>query len=472
MPNAPPKANLSVTKVTFMSLTPLTALSPLDGRYAAKVDGLRGQFSEYGLIRRRLQVEVEWLKALAAEPHFTEIAAFSPATVARLDRLVADFGPEQAAEVKAIEAVTNHDVKALEYWIKKQVADDQEVMRVSEFIHFACTSEDINNLSHALMLKAARDEVMLPALDGVIARLRDLAHEHAALPMMARTHGQPATPTTLGKEMANVVYRLERGRRRMAEVSLLGKINGAVGNYNAHLAAYPDFDWESFARRFVESLGIEFNPYTIQIEPHDALAELFDAFARVNTILIDFDRDAWGYISLGFFKQKLKAGEVGSSTMPHKVNPIDFENSEGNLGLANALLKHLSEKLPISRWQRDLTDSTVLRNMGVALGYTLLAYDSLRRGLSKLEASADVLCTDLDANWELLAEPIQTVMRRYGVANPYEKLKELTRGNRVSREGMQEFVGMLEIPESAKQELLALTPWDYIGKAADLARRI
>ena len=455
-----------------MSLTMLTALSPLDGRYAAKVDALRAQFSEYGLIHRRLQVEIEWLKALAAEPHFAEIPAFSAATVAELDRLVSGFDPEQAAEVKDIEAVTNHDVKALEYWIKRMLADNPEVMRVSEFIHFACTSEDINNLSHALMLKAARDDAMLPALDKAIARLRDLAHEHAALPMMARTHGQPATPTTLGKEMANVVHRLERGRARIAEVSLLGKINGAVGNYNAHLAAYPDYDWESFACRFVESLGLEFNPYTIQIEPHDAMAELFDAFARVNTILIDLDRDVWGYISLGFFKQKLKAGEVGSSTMPHKVNPIDFENSEGNLGLANAVLKHLSEKLPISRWQRDLTDSAVLRNMGVALGYTLLAYDSLLRGLNKLEANADCLCTDLDANWELLAEPIQTVMRRYGIANPYEKLKELTRGNRVSREGMQDFVKTLEIPEAAKEELLKLTPWDYTGKATELARRI
>ena len=455
-----------------MSYDALTALSPLDGRYAAKVDALRPQFSEYGLIRRRLQVEIEWLKALAAEPYFTEIPAFSPATVAALDALVTDFGVGQAAEVKEIEAVTNHDVKALEYWIKKKLADNAEAMGVSEFIHFACTSEDINNLSHALMLKAARDEVLLPALDRVIARLRDLAHEHAALPMMARTHGQPATPTTVGKEMANVVARLDRARKQIAAVSLLGKINGAVGNYNAHLAAYPGYDWEGFAKRFVESFGLEFNAYTIQIEPHDSMAELFDAFARANTILIDFDRDVWGYISLGFFKQKLKAGEVGSSTMPHKVNPIDFENSEGNLGLANALLRHLSEKLPISRWQRDLTDSTVLRNMGVALGYALLAYDSLLRGLGKLEADADRLCTDLDANWELLAEPIQTVMRRYGVANPYEKLKELTRGNRISREGMQSFVQSLEIPEEAKAELLKLTPWDYTGKAAELAKRI
>ena len=455
-----------------MSCDTLTMLSPLDGRYAAKVDALREHFSEYGLIRRRLQVEVEWLKALAAEPHFAEIPAFSPATVAELDRLVASFGPEQAAEVKAIEATTNHDVKALEYWIKDKLAGNPEVMRAKEFIHFACTSEDINNLSHALMLKGARDAAMVPALDKVIARLREMAHQLADLPMMSRTHGQPATPTTVGKELANVVYRLERARRVIVSVSLLGKINGAVGNYNAHLAAYPDYDWETFARRFVESLGLEFNPYTIQIEPHDALAELFDAFARANTILIDLDRDVWGYISLGFFRQKLKAGEIGSSTMPHKVNPIDFENSEGNLGLANAVLRHLSEKLPISRWQRDLTDSTVLRNMGVALGYALLGYDSLLRGLGKLEANADVLCTDLDANWELLAEPIQTVMRRYGIENPYEKLKELTRGNRVSRDGMQAFVKSLDIPQAAKEELLKLTPWDYTGKAAELARRI
>jgi adenylosuccinate lyase len=455
-----------------MSFTLLTALSPLDGRYAAKLDALRPQFSEYGLIHRRLQVEIEWLKALAAEPHFTEIPAFSPATVAALDALVAGFKPEHAAEVKEIESVTNHDVKALEYWIKKKLADNQEVMRVSEFIHFACTSEDINNLSHALMLKAGRETVLLPSLDKVSARLRELAHQLAEVPMMSRTHGQPATPTTMGKEMANVVYRLERARARIAGVSLLGKINGAVGNYNAHLAVYPGYDWEGFAKRFVESLGLEFNPYTIQIEPHDAMAELFDAFARANTILIDFNRDVWGYISLGFFKQKLKAGEIGSSTMPHKVNPIDFENSEGNLGLANAVLKHLSEKLPISRWQRDLTDSTVLRNMGVGLGYAQLAYDSLLRGLSKLEAAPERMLEDLDANWELLAEPIQTVMRRYAIANPYEKLKELTRGNRVSREGMQAFVATLEIPEAAKAELLQLTPWGYIGKAAELAKRI
>jgi len=455
-----------------MSSSSLTSLSPLDGRYAGKLDALRPQFSEYGLIRRRLQVEIEWLKALAAEPNFTEIPAFSSATLNELGTLLADFGVREAAEVKEIEAVTNHDVKALEYWIKKRLANNEEVMRVGEFIHFACTSEDINNLAHALMLQAARAEILLPALDKVVERLRDLAHGFAELPMMSRTHGQPATPTTLGKEMANVAYRLGRARSAIAGVRLLGKMNGAVGNYNAHLAAYPGYDWQELARRFVESLGLEFNPYTTQIEPHDTMAELFDAFARANLILADLNRDVWGYISLGYFRQKLKAGEIGSSTMPHKVNPIDFENSEGNLGLANALLRHLAEKLPVSRWQRDLTDSTVLRNMGVALGYTLLAYDSLLRGLNKLEADADHLHADLDANWELLAEPVQTVMRRYGVANPYEKLKELTRGKRVSREDMHSFVASLEIPAAAKADLLELTPWDYTGMAALLARRI
>ncbi len=450
----------------------ITSLSPLDGRYAGKLDALRPQFSEYGLIRRRLQVELEWLKALAAEPHFVEIPAVSRETLEELESLLADFGPQQAVEVKAIEAVTNHYVKALEYWLRQRLANNAEVMRVAEFIHFACTSEDINNLAHALMLQSARDETMLPALDGVIARIRGLAHELADLPMMSRTHGQPATPTTLGKEMANLVHRLDRSRSAIARVALLGKINGAVGNYNAHLAAYPDFDWERFARAFVESLGLEFNPYTIQIEPHDAMAELFDAFARANLILVDLNRDVWGYISLGFFRQRLKAGEIGSSTMPHKVNPIDFENSEGNLGMANAVLRHLAEKLPVSRWQRDLTDSTVLRNMGVALGYTLLAYDSLLRGLNKLDAEPERLRGDLDANWELLAEPVQTVMRRYGVVNPYEKLKELTRGKRVSREDMRRFIESLEIPAAARAGLLELTPSGYTGMAAKLARRI
>jgi len=451
---------------------PLTALSPLDGRYAGKVEALRSHFSEFGLIRRRLQVEIEWLKALAADPHFKEIPAFSKATIAELDALVANFSLKDAEAVKKEEAVTNHDVKALEYWIKKKLKKNAEVMAVGEFIHFACTSEDINNLSHALMCQHARNEVMLPALDKIAARLRELAHAYAEVPMMSRTHGQPATPTTMGKELANILYRLQRARERIAAVSLLGKVNGAVGNYNAHLAAYPGYDWEGFAKRFVESLGLEFNPYTIQIEPHDALAELFDAFARANSILVDLDRDIWGYISLGFFKQKVKAGEVGSSTMPHKVNPIDFENSEGNLGLANAVLRHLAEKLPVSRWQRDLTDSTVLRNMGVGLGYALLGYDSLQKGLGKLEINADLMLADLDANWELLAEPIQTVMRRYGIAKPYEKLKKLTRGQRVSRKKMQAFVAKLEIPEAAKAELMALTPWDYTGKAAELAKRI
>ena len=455
-----------------MNFNPLTALSPLDGRYAGKVDALREHFSEFGLIRARLKVEIEWLKALAAEPHFSEIAAFSPSTVAELDALVANFTVEQAAEVKAEEAVTNHDVKALEYWIKKNTKGNAEVTKVSEFIHFACTSEDINNLSHALMCQGAREQAMLPTLEKVVAKLVELAHAYADIPMMSRTHGQPATPSTMGKEIANTAYRLQRARARIAQVELLGKINGAVGNYNAHLAAYPGYDWEGFAKRFVESLGLTFNPYTIQIEPHDALAELFDAFARANSILIDLDRDIWGYISLGFFKQKVKAGEIGSSTMPHKVNPIDFENSEGNLGLANAMLKFLAEKLPISRWQRDLTDSTVLRNMGVGLGYALLGYDSLLKGLGKLEINADLMKADLDANWELLAEPIQTVMRRYAVPNAYEKLKELTRGTRVSRDGMQAFVSTLEIPEAAKAELLKLTPWDYTGKAAELAKRI
>jgi adenylosuccinate lyase len=458
--------------VSSSSCSPLVALSPLDGRYAAKVDALREHFSEYGLIRRRLQVEIEWLKALAAEPSLAEIAPFSEATRAELDALVANFSVDDASQVKAIEAETNHDVKALEYWIKRRVGGNPEVARVAEFIHFACTSEDINNLSHALMLQHAREAVLLPALDKVIARLRELAHQHAELPMMSRTHGQPATPTTLGKEVANVAHRLIRARARIAAVSLTGKINGAVGNYNAHLAAYPGLDWEGFAQRFVESLGIEFNPYTIQIEPHDAMAELFDAFARANTILIDWNRDAWGYISLGFFKQKLKAGEVGSSTMPHKVNPIDFENSEGNLGLANAVLRHLAEKLPLSRWQRDLTDSTVLRNMGVAFGYCVLAYGAMARGLRKLEANPGRLAEDLDSAWEVLAEPVQTVMRRYGVPNPYEQLKELTRGKGIEREALRDFIATLAIPETERTRLLAMTPAGYIGRAAELARSI
>ena len=411
-----------------MTLHVLTALSPLDGRYAGQAEALRPVFSEYGLMKARIQVELEWLKMLAAEPGIAEVAPFSPATIEEIDAVIAGFSVEHAEAIKAIEARTNHDVKAIEYWLKETLSGNAEVMAASEFIHFACTSEDINNLSHALMLKAAREQVLLPKLDEVVAKLTELAHVHADLPMMSRTHGQPATPTTLGKEMANVVYRLKRQREQIAAQPLLGKINGAVGNFNAHLSAYPNVGWEGLATRFVEGLGLAWNPYTIQIEPHDYMAELFQAMSRVNTILIDLDRDVWGYISLGYFKQKVKEGEVGSSTMPHKVNPIDFENSEGNLGIANALLGHLAEKLPLSRWQRDLTDSTVLRNMGVAFGYTQLGFTALLRGLNKLEANPAALAADLDATWELLAEPIQTVMRRYGIEKPYEQLKDLTRG--------------------------------------------
>jgi adenylosuccinate lyase len=457
-----------------MTLTPLTALSPLDGRYHGKLGALRDCFSENALIRQRVCVEVEWLKALAAEPALKEVPVFSAATIAELDALVKNFSEADGERVKAIEATTNHDVKAVEYFLKERLAKNAEVTKVAEFIHFACTSEDINNLCHALMLTEARSKVMLPMLEAVTARLRNLAHELADAPMLSRTHGQPASPTTLGKEMANVVARLQRAQSRIAAVSLLGKVNGAVGNYNAHLAAYPDLDWENFAKRFVESLGLEFNPYTIQIEPHDAIAELFDAVARANTILLDLDRDIWGYVSVGYFKQKTKAGEIGSSTMPHKVNPIDFENSEGNLGLANALLRHLSEKLPVSRWQRDLTDSTVLRNMGVALGYALLAWDSCLKGLNKLEANREKLAADLDANWEVLAEPIQTVMRRYNVSGAYEQLKELTRGKGgIDRASLHAFIkGLKGIPEAEKQRLLEMTPATYIGKAVALAKRI
>jgi len=455
------------------TLTQLTALSPLDGRYHGKVDALRDYFSEFGLIRFRVLIEIEWLKALSAQADIPEIAAFSTATIAQLDALNANFSEGDAAAIKAIEKRTNHDVKAVEYWLRENLSGNPETAGVLEFIHFACTSEDINNLSHALMLKNAREAVMLPALQALTERLRNLAHQLADLPMLCRTHGQTATPSTLGKEMANVAYRLQRAEQRMAAVDILGKINGAVGNYNAHLAAYPDVDWERFAKQFVEARGIAFNPYTIQIEPHDYMAELFDAFARINTILVDLNRDIWGYISLGYFKQKVVAGEVGSSTMPHKVNPIDFENSEGNLGLANALLKHLSEKLPVSRWQRDLTDSTVLRNMGVALGYTLLGYESLLKGLNKLEANPQRVAADLDASWEVLAEPIQTVMRRYNIENAYDKLKELTRGkDGINRASLQAFIATLDIPAAEKQRLLQLGPDTYTGKAAELAKRI
>ncbi len=456
-----------------MTLSALTALSPLDGRYAAKIEPLRRYFSELGLIRYRVLVEVEWLKALAAEPKIREVPRFSKATLKKLDAVVANFSDADGARVKKIESVTNHDVKAIEYFLKEKLGGNREVARVAEFIHFACTSEDINNLCHALMLKAARDDVMLPALDQIITRLRTIAHEQAGTSMLAHTHGQPASPTTLGKEIANVVARLKRARGKIAGVSILGKANGAVGNYNAHLSAYPNLDWEKFARRFVEKLGLEFNPYTIQIEPHDAIAELFDAYARCNTILLDLDRDVWGYISVGYFKQRTKAGEIGSSTMPHKVNPIDFENSEGNLGVANALLRHMADKLPISRWQRDLTDSTVLRNMGVALGHTLLAYDSCLKGLGKLEANHAKLAADLNANWEVLAEPIQTVMRRYAVSGAYEQLKELTRGKAgINRATLAVFIRGLKIPDAEKKRLLKLTPATYIGKAAALARKI
>ncbi len=456
-----------------MTLSALTALSPLDGRYGGKIEPLRRYFSELGLIRYRVLVEVEWLKALAAEPKIREVPRFSKATIKKLDAVVTNFSDADGARVKKIESVTNHDVKAIEYFLKEKLGGNREVARVAEFIHFACTSEDINNLCHALMLKAARDEVMLPGLDAIIERLRNIAHEQAGAAMLAHTHGQPASPTTLGKEIANVVARLKRARGRIAAVTMLGKANGAVGNYNAHLSAYPDIDWEKFSRRFVESLGLEFNPYTIQIEPHDAIAELFDAYARCNTMLLDLDRDLWGYISLGYFKQKTKAGEIGSSTMPHKVNPIDFENSEGNLGVANALLRHMADKLPVSRWQRDLTDSTVLRNMGVALGHTLLAYDSCLKGLGKLEANHAKLAADLDANWEVLAEPIQTVMRRYAVSGAYEQLKELTRGkDGINRASLAVFICGLQIPDAEKKRLLKMTPATYIGKAATLARKI
>ena len=452
--------------------SPLTALSPLDGRYHGKVADLREHFSEHGLIRNRVKVEIEWLKALAAEPRLAEIAPFSAATIAELDAVLSAFSTADGEAVKAIEATTNHDVKAMEYWLKKRLGHNAEVMKASEFIHFACTSEDINNSSHALMLAEGRDRVLLPALDTVIARLRELAHALADLPMLSRTHGQPASPTTLGKEMANIAARLMRARVAIAGVAMSAKFNGAVGNYNAHLSAWPDFDWEGFNRRFIESLGLTFNEYTIQIEPHDAMAELFDAIARANTILIDACRDIWMYISLGYFKQKLKDGEVGSSTMPHKVNPIDFENAEGNFGIANAVLKHFSEKLPISRMQRDLTDSTVLRNMGVGFGHTVLALDSCLRGLGKLEVEPVRLAADLDDCWEVLAEPVQTVMRRYGIENPYEQLKAMTRGKGITREALQAFIHTLAIPAEARDHLLAMTPATYIGKAAELARRI
>ena len=454
-------------------INPIFALSPLDGRYAAATDSLRPIFSEYGLMKARVRVELEWLKALAAAPQIREVPPFSAATLAEIDSVISGFSLDDAVAVKAIEATTNHDVKAIEYWLKQRFAHNAEVHAANEFIHFACTSEDINNLSHALMLRQARDEVLLPKLQEIVAKLQNMAHELAATPMMSRTHGQPATPTTLGKEIANVLQRLRRQIKQLAAQECLGKINGAVGNYNAHLVAYPDVDWERHCQNFVEkSLGLTFNPYTIQIEPHDYMAELFQTLARINTILIDFNRDVWGYISMGYFKQKVKAGEVGSSTMPHKVNPIDFENSEGNLGLANAVLGFLAEKLPVSRWQRDLTDSTVLRNMGVGAGYAVLGWAAHLRGLNKLEANPAAMLADLNATWELLAEPIQTVMRRYAVPQAYEQLKALTRGkDGITPETLRQFINGLAIPEGAKAELLALTPDAYIGKAVALAQR-
>ena len=449
--------------------TTLTALSPLDGRYAAKTAALRPIFSESGLMHRRVQVELRWLLALADEPAIGEVPALSPAARSALLAIGDGFSEDDGERIKAIERTTNHDVKAVEYFIKEKVAGNAELAAAKEFIHFACTSEDINNLAYALMLRDARDGVLLPAIDAVLATLRALAHAHAAQPMLSRTHGQTASPTTLGKEIANVVARLERQRRQIAAVELTGKINGAVGNYNAHVAAYPDVDWPAFARRFVESLGLVFNPYTTQIEPHDCVAEIGDAIRRANTVLIDFARDVWGYISLGYFRQQLKAGEVGSSTMPHKVNPIDFENAEGNFGLANALFEHFSAKLPISRWQRDLTDSTVLRALGTAFGHALIALDALARGLAKLNADPERLAADLDASWEVLAEAVQTVMRRHGLPEPYEQLKALTRGHGITRDALRGFVAGLDLPADAKQRLLDLTPAAYTGLAGALA---
>ncbi len=454
-----------------MSPPTLSALSPLDGRYAARVQALRPLMSEQGLMHRRVQVEVAWFIALS-DAGFAEFAPLSATARSLLRGLVQHFSECDALAIKDIERTTNHDVKAVEMWLKERFKGHPELERSAEFVHFACTSEDINNTSHALMLQAARQQVLLPALDGLLARLGGMAQALAGVPMLSRTHGQTASPTTVGKEVANVAARLATARERIAAVPLLGKMNGAVGNYNAHLAAYPDFDWETFSRQVVqEHLGLGFNPYTIQIEPHDYMAELFDAITRSNTLLIDWARDVWGYISLGYFKQKLKPGEVGSSTMPHKVNPIDFENAEGNYGLANALLAHMSQKLPISRWQRDLTDSTVLRNMGVALGYSVLAHDSLQRGMDKLEVNEVALAADLDAAWEVLAEPVQTVMRRHGLDNPYDQLKAFTRGQPITRELMQGFIAALAIPAEDKARLLAMTPASYTGLAADLARR-
>ncbi|MGD8206679.1 MAG: adenylosuccinate lyase [Thiohalocapsa sp.] len=459
-------------RTTVPDLSPLTAISPVDGRYASKTAVLRGIFSEYGLIRLRVLVEIRWLQALASHPGIEEVAPLSETANALLTAIADGFAVADAARVKAIERTTNHDVKAVEYFLKERITHDAELMAVSELIHFACTSEDINNLAHGLMLREAREAVLLPMMDEVIDAVRELAHRYAAVPMLARTHGQPASPTTLGKEMANVVLRLRRQRDAVADVRLLGKINGAVGNYNAHLAAYPDLDWPAFSRAFVDSLGLTWNPLTTQIEPHDYMAELFGAIERFNVVLLDFCRDVWGYISLGYFRQKTIEGEVGSSTMPHKVNPIDFENAEGNIGIANALLAHLSAKLPVSRWQRDLSDSTALRNLGVGVAHTLIALQSALKGIGKLEVDADRLAADLDANWEVLAEPVQTLMRRWGIERPYEKLKALTRGRRIDAATLAAFVDDLGLPDAAKAELKSLTPARYIGNAAEQARGI
>lgn len=455
-----------------MELNALTAISPVDGRYGSKVSVFRDIFSEYGLIRNRVTVEIRWLQKLAAHPEIAEVPAFSSEASAFLDKMVTGFSLQDAERIKEIERTTNHDVKAVEYFIKERIAEVPELHAVTEFVHFACTSEDINNLSHALMLREGLDNGLLPAMARVADKLGELAKEHAEQPMLSRTHGQTASPTTVGKELANVVYRLHRQIKQIRNIEILGKINGAVGNYNAHISAYPAVDWAANAKAFIESLGLDFNPYTTQIEPHDYIAELYDAVARFNTILIDLDRDIWGYISLGYFKQKTIEGEVGSSTMPHKVNPIDFENSEGNLGIANALLGHLSAKLPISRWQRDLTDSTVLRNLGVGFAHSLIAYEATLKGLGKLELNPERLNEDLDKAWEVLAEPIQTVMRRYNIEKPYEKLKALTRGKAMTPDVIRSFVESLEMPESAKAELMALTPGNYIGNAVDQARNI
>jgi len=455
-----------------MELSTLSAVSPVDGRYSRHTAELRPLFSEFGLFRFRVEAEVRWLQMLASHPDITEVPAFSDAATAQLNAIISQFSEADAQRIKEIEKTTNHDMKAVEYFLKESVANNVELNAVGEFIHFACTSEDINNLSHGLMLLNARQDVLLPYCDQILEAIRQLAIEYRSIPMMARTHGQPASPTTMGKEMANVFARLKRQRDAITEVDILGKINGAVGNYNAHLSAYPNLDWHQISEQFVTELGLTWNPSTTQIEPHDYIAELFDAVARFNTILIDFDRDVWGYIALGHFKQKTIAGEIGSSTMPHKVNPIDFENSEGNLGLSNAILNHLSAKLPVSRWQRDLTDSTVLRNLGVGLGYALIAYRSTLKGISKLQVNTDSLFQELDANWELLAEPIQTVMRRYGVEKPYEKLKELTRGKKVNQIIIAEFIDTLSIPDTAKAELKALSPASYIGAAESLTDKL